>query len=320
MGTTPATSAPLRPQGQREQNQAKRRYPQPAPHTSIIAQFSLCFQGPKTRQVRPKSPPSRGYGLPTTPSLALLLALGLPSRSGFCLRFTGRLRGFGRFRRLLDRRSLGWLTRLCHRCRLRRSHGFFRGQRLRRRRRLHRRSGFQWGGRCRSRRNFSLRLSTWLAASHSSSDRNRTLGSSAPFGWWRWWRRRRRRRQRLQELQNLRPRTHLAIQQQHEHVVGDLRIRRHLRRDPKFRHLRQRNLLLHLSPLGKEILDLLRHCLLPRRDREKQDHLGARRRQQLPGPRWRGRFFTRQSLSQAVGVRIQILPGLNQILARNRPA
>jgi len=40
MGTTAATPAsPLCPHGHRKQEQAKRRYGQPAPHTDIIAQF-----------------------------------------------------------------------------------------------------------------------------------------------------------------------------------------------------------------------------------------------------------------------------------------
>jgi hypothetical protein len=47
----------LRPHGQREQNQAKRRYGQPAPHTHIIAQFDSyqCGEnGLRQREGRPR--------------------------------------------------------------------------------------------------------------------------------------------------------------------------------------------------------------------------------------------------------------------------
>src|SRR5208282_2095513 len=222
---------------------------------------------------------------------------------------SGRLRGLG-FARLLDGLARlgnrGGLRKLC-RSALRRHH------------RLRRRGGLHLCRGCRSRsRNFSLPLSARLHASRRRRN-GRSLGSSTPLCRRRWWWRRRWRSQRLQKLQRLRPRSQLAIQQQHEHIVRDLRIRRHLWRDAEFRHLRQRNLLLHLPPLGEEILDLLHHRLLPRRNRQKQNHLRTRRRQQLPRPRRCSRFLSHQALGQAVGVRIQILPGLNQILARNRP-
>ncbi len=86
----------------------------------------------------------------------------------------------------------------------------------------------------------------------------------------------------------------------------------------QFRHLRQRNLLLHLPPFRKEILDLLRHCLLPRPNGQKQNHFRTRRRQQLPGSRRCCRFLPRQPLRQAVCVVFQILPRRHQIFARNR--
>src|SRR6266446_3723506 len=252
----------------------------------------------------------------------LLLVGDLP----FCL--NGRLLGLGRFTRLLHCRSLGWFAhfgsygRFRRHHRLRSSNGFRRCRKLRRRDRLPFVNRDR-DDRCdRRRRNSSLPLSARLAACHRRNNNSSrcSLSSSTPLGWRRrrrrwWWR-----RQRLQKLQSLGSRTQLAIQQQQEHIVRNLRIRRHLRRDAEFRHLRQRNLLLHLSPLRKKILDLLRHRLLPRRDRKKQNHLRTRRRQQLPGPRRRGRFLTRQALRQTMSVRIQILPGFDQILARNRPA
>jgi hypothetical protein len=48
MSTAASTAAaPLRPHRQREQNQAKRRYGQPAPHIHIIAQFDPSRSGEK---------------------------------------------------------------------------------------------------------------------------------------------------------------------------------------------------------------------------------------------------------------------------------
>jgi hypothetical protein len=48
MSTAASTAAvPLRPHRQREQNQAKRRYGQPAPHAHIIAQFDSSRSGEK---------------------------------------------------------------------------------------------------------------------------------------------------------------------------------------------------------------------------------------------------------------------------------
>src|SRR6266446_2082986 len=206
----------------------------------------------------------------------------------------GRLLRLGRFTRLLHCRSLGWFAhfgsygRLRRRHQLRSSNGFRRCRKLRRRDRLPFVTRDR-DDRCdRSRRNLPLPLSARLAAHRrrsSNSSCNRSLGSPTSLGWRRWWWWRRWRRQRLQKLQRLSPRTQLAIQQQQEHIVRNLRIRRHLRRDAQLRHLRQRNLLLHLSPLREEIIDLLRHCLLPRRYRKKQNHLRTRRRQQLPSPR-----------------------------------
>src|SRR5208337_1266295 len=257
----------------------------------------------------------------------LILAFGF----GFCLLFSGRFPGVGRLARFLDGMGLSWLAHLGSLRWLRRSNRLRRHCSLRwlcrsSRLRWHRsllRCRLHRDRRHRSRRNFSLPLNARLAARRRSIRRGRRgrqcLGSFTPLGrrrwrWW-WW----RRRQRLEIFQSFRPRAQLAIQQQHEHIVGNLRIRWHLRRDVEFRHLRQRNLLLHLPPLGKEILDLLRHRLLPRRDRKKQNHLRTSRRQQLPSPRGCGRLFTQQALSQAVSIRIQILPRVDQILAWNRP-
>src|SRR5208282_4704918 len=324
--TAAATAAaPLCPHRQREQNQAERRYVQPAPHSHIIAQFGWFPQsrtcGRHTKSKAPRRFPRSVYA--DLPALFLGLCLGL------CLGSSRRLRRLGGFPRLLYGLSLSWPAHfsrshsLCRSC-LCRSYGFHWHHRLRCRGRL---------DLCRCRRShrsrgpsFSLPLSPRLAARRHRNSRGgrgrrgSSLSSSASLRGWRWRRWRRWRRQRLEIFQGLRPRTQLAIQQQHEHVVRDLRILRHLRRDSEFRHLRQRNLLLHLPPLGEKILDLLRHRLLPRRDRQKQNHLGTRRRQQLPCPRRRRRFFTRQTLSETVGVRIQILPRFDQILARNRPA
>ena len=102
--------------------------------------------------------------------------------------------------------------------------------------------------------------------------------------------------------------------------MRNLRIFRHLRRDMKFGHLGQGNFLLHLTPLGKEVLNLLRHRLLSSRYREKQNHLWTRGRQQLPRSRRRRRLLARQSLRQAFSILFQIFPGFDQILARNRLA
>ena len=102
------------------------------------------------------------------------------------------------------------------------------------------------------------------------------LGCPAALGRWRWWRWWRWRRQWLQEFQRFGSRAQLAVQQQHEHILRDLRIFRKLRRDVQFRHLRKRNFLLHLPPFGEEILDLLRHRLLARGHRQEQDHLRPR--------------------------------------------
>jgi hypothetical protein len=56
MGSTTAasTTAPLRPQGQREQDQAKRRYPQPAPHASIITHITPFDFVSDARTMRPE--------------------------------------------------------------------------------------------------------------------------------------------------------------------------------------------------------------------------------------------------------------------------
>ena len=176
---------------------------------------------------------------------------------------------------------------------------------------------------CCNGRSFPLAFTRFAAnrrGSNCSGGRCRCLRCSTPLRRrWRW-RRRRWRSQRLQVFQRLGPRSQLAIKQQQEHIVRNLRICRHLRRDAQLRHLRQGNFLLHLPPLRKETLDLLRHGLLPRRDCQKQNHLRTRRRQQLPSPRRSSRFLARQPFCQAARVVFQIFPRFNQIFARNCPS
>src|SRR4029077_17243238 len=130
-------------------------------------------------------------------------------------------------------------------------------------------------------------------------------------------RRRRRRREGFQELQCLSARTQFAVEQQHEHVLCNLRILRQLGRDQQFRHLRQRNFLLDLAPLCQEILDLLIHRLLPCCYRQEQDHFWTRAREQLPSPRRRGTLFTHQTLRQLLCMILDVAPCIDQILARN---
>ena len=136
-----------------------------------------------------------------------------------------------------------------------------------------------WRHRGRSCRRLFLALALRFALSHwhGRGRRSNSLRTPSAFARRRRWRRRWRRRQRLQELQRFRPRAQFAIQQQHEHIIRNFRIRRHLRRDVQFRHLGQRNLLLHLAPFGEEVLDLLHDALLPRRHGQKQHHLRTRR-------------------------------------------
>ena len=155
-----------------------------------------------------------------------------------------------------------------------------------------------------------------LFAHRNCSRRSRRCFRPTPAPGWRR-RRRRRRRKRLQELQRLRTRPQFPVKQQHEHIARNLRILRQLRRDQQLRHLRQRNALLHLPPLGQEIFYLLRHSLMPCRHRQKQNHLRPRRRQQIPGARRRCRFFPGQPFRQLFGMVLNIAPGFDQILARN---
>src|SRR5712692_86257 len=91
--------------------------------------------------------------------------------------------------------------------------------------------------------------------------RRGSLGSPSALGW-RWRGRRRGRREWFQEFQGFGSRTQFAVQQQHEHVLRDLGILRQLRCDVQLRHLWQRNLLLHLAPLGEKVLYLLYDRLL----------------------------------------------------------
>ena len=70
--------------------------------------------------------------------------------------------------------------------------------------------------------------------------RRHCLRRTSALRWRRRWRRRRWRRERFQILQCLGARPQLAIQQQQEHIIRNLRIGRNFRRDAQFRHLGQR--------------------------------------------------------------------------------
>src|SRR5271166_971722 len=283
--------------GHRHQKKAQRRNGQPAPHGTIIARFPNCRPPADpvlTAGTRLPEPPSESAEKPLISRLSGCPLLCKGTSSCHQTRRNPRLRDSlaprplpanrpeklflllaGDLRLALSRRlrgpgSLDWLLvdwLLVDRG-LRRSRNFpCRSSLLFRRAR-------DWSD-CsrRNRRRFSLPLTRPAARCRRSNRRSRGLGSSPPLGWRRRWRWRRWGRQRLQIFQRLGPRAQLAIQQKQEDIVCDLRILRHLWRNVQFRHLRQRNLLLHLPPLGEEILDLLRHCLLPCGDCQKQNHL-----------------------------------------------
>src|SRR5262245_41869759 len=113
----------------------------------------------------------------------------------------------------------------------------------------------------------------WVRTRRRGSSRGGgSLRGTTALGRRRWRRWGRWRRQRLQKFQSLGSRAQLPVQQQHEDIIGNLRIFRQLWRNVQLRHLRQWNLLLYLAPFGEEILDLLLDTLLPGRDRQKQHH------------------------------------------------
>src|SRR5450755_813059 len=186
--------------------------------------------------------------------------------------------------------------------------------------------GFGWN--CGSNGSSDLAFSLLLARDRRGSKRGCSGSSSGRFGGGslgcptplerrRWWRRRGWRRQRLQELQGLGPRTELPVEQEHENVMRNLGILGYLRRDVQLGHFEQRDFLLHLPPLGKEVLYLLRYRLLTRGQRQEQDHLRARLGKQFPRAGGRGGFLTDQALCQLLRVVLKIPPGLDQIFSRN---
>src|SRR5581483_9225347 len=229
----------------------------------------------------------------------------------FC-RFCGRLR-----------RGLRWLRRFSRSLRL---FGNFRRSGLRRKLRLgvrlcrHWRRYSPWSRTLTGSGSLPLlslraRLSRWCSRSARRRCLCRSLrlaSSSRRRGRRRW-----RRSKRRQIFQTLGARTHLAIQQQQEHIVRELWILRQLRCDQQFRHLRKRQGLLHLAPLRQIILDLLLNGLLLRRYGEEEHHLRPRRRQQLPCPRRRRCLFSHQPLRQFLGMILNVAPGLDQVLTRD---
>ncbi len=134
---------------------------------------------------------------------------------------------------------------------------------------------------------FSLALGARFGGNNGSCCGSRGGFATSSFRgrWRRRWRG--RGRERFQELQSLSSRAQLPIQKHQEDIIGNLGIRRELRRNVQLSHLRKRNFLLDLSPLGEEVLNLLDDGLLARGDREEQNHFRPRRRQQLPGSRRR---------------------------------
>ena len=91
------TPAPLRPRRQREQNQAERRYVQPAPHTAIIAQVVL-FSAGENSPLEVDEAPTRSLrngddllGLPydDLPYLAFFLSFALSFAIVFAAGFAG---------------------------------------------------------------------------------------------------------------------------------------------------------------------------------------------------------------------------------------
>src|SRR4029077_5966600 len=146
------------------------------------------------------------------------------------------------------------------------------------------------------------------------------LRRTSAFSRRRWRRWRRWRRERFQELQSLSPRAQLAVEQQHEDIIRDLRILRQLRRNVQLCHFRQGNLLLHLPPLREEILNLLLHALLPCGHRQKQNHLRPCVRQHLPSARRSRCLFPHQPFGKVLGVVLGVLPFFPQRLARNQLA
>src|SRR6185437_4834162 len=102
----------------------------------------------------------------------------------------------------------------------------------------------------------------WNGWRSLSGSRSRCLRSATALRRRRWGRR--RWRKRFQIVQSLRARAQLAVEQKNENIFGNLRICRELGRNQQFGHLRKWDLLLHLAPLGKEIFNLQRNCLLTR--------------------------------------------------------
>src|SRR5579863_7606309 len=93
---------------------------------------------------------------------------------------------------------------------------------------------------------------------------------------WRWRRRRRGRSERLQKFQRLGAREQLSVEQEQENFARQFWILRQLRCDQQLRHFRQRNLLLHLTPLSEVVLDFLLDRLLLRGHGEKKNHFRPR--------------------------------------------
>ena len=131
-------------------------------------------------------------------------------------------------------------------------------------------------------------------------------------------RRWRRRFVGLQELDDLGVVPQFAVQQQQKSLFGNLRIFRKLGRDAHLRHLGKWQLLLHLPPLSKVVLDLLRNRLLARGDIEKQNRLRLSRTQQPPGARGSRCLFADQFFRQFLAVFFHRLPGGDELLVRKQ--
>src|SRR5579872_749622 len=123
-----------------------------------------------------------------------------------------------------------------------------------------------------------------------------------------YWRRRQWRRVRLEEFRNLGLIAQLAVEHHQEHFLQQTFIDRQLGGDAHLGHGLIRQLLARERPLGQEVFQLLRCCLILGGEVEKEHRLRLAVHQQRPGLGRSARFFAQQMLQQIFGVMLQRLP------------